>query len=154
MNPNGRVPVAEIEGEFFWESNTIVRCLAAIYGKGTLWIEDPKMRAHAEKWMDWSITSARNAIVDAYMGTYRDGDPDLVERSKAASTRVWEVPEEVLVNSDYLVGDDFSIADISTGVLVYRHVGLGLPLTPAVDAWYGRLQKRPAYREIVMIPHT
>src|SRR5487761_2745206 len=46
MNPNGLVPVIEDGGTVLWESNAIVRYLAAKYGKGTLWPEDPAGRAH------------------------------------------------------------------------------------------------------------
>jgi glutathione S-transferase len=37
MNPNGRVPTL-VDGDLvLWESNVIVRYLAAKHGKGTLW---------------------------------------------------------------------------------------------------------------------
>jgi len=36
MNPNGLVPTLEEEGFFLWESNSIVRYLAAKYGAGLL----------------------------------------------------------------------------------------------------------------------
>ncbi len=44
MNPNGLVPVIEDGATVLWESNAIVRYLAAKYGKGTLW---PKTRRRA-----------------------------------------------------------------------------------------------------------
>jgi glutathione S-transferase len=53
MNPNGLVPVIEDGGTVLWESNAIVRYLGAKYGKGSLWAEDPAVRAQSDKWMDW-----------------------------------------------------------------------------------------------------
>lgn len=41
-----------------WESNTIVRYLAAQYGQGRLWVENPARRAQGEKWMDWANPDA------------------------------------------------------------------------------------------------
>src|SRR5215471_624243 len=41
MNPHGRVPVI-VDGETtVWESHAILRYLAARYGAGTFWSEDP-----------------------------------------------------------------------------------------------------------------
>src|SRR5690606_22701182 len=57
MNPNRRIPVLQ-DGELgLWESNAIVRYLAARYGAGTLWAEDPAQRSEADRWMDWMVTT-------------------------------------------------------------------------------------------------
>ncbi|WP_019443789.1 MULTISPECIES: glutathione S-transferase, partial [Brucella] len=56
-NPNGLVPLLEDGETILWESNVIVRYLAAAYGKDSLWIENPAKRAQAEKWMDWVSTT-------------------------------------------------------------------------------------------------
>lgn len=37
LNPNGLVPVIEDGGTVVWESNAVVRYLAAKYGAGGLW---------------------------------------------------------------------------------------------------------------------
>ncbi len=53
LNPNGLVPTIE-DGPFvLWESNAIVRYLTAKHSSGKLWPEDHKVRAEADKWMDW-----------------------------------------------------------------------------------------------------
>ena len=56
MNPNGLVPLLRDDetDATLWESNTIVRYLAAQYGQGRLWVENPARRAQGEKWMDWA----------------------------------------------------------------------------------------------------
>ena len=56
MNPNGLVPLLRDDetDATLWESNTIVRYLAAQYGQGRLWVESPARRAQGEKWMDWA----------------------------------------------------------------------------------------------------
>jgi glutathione S-transferase len=40
MNPHGRVPVINDEGTIVWESHSILRYLAACYGRSTFWSED------------------------------------------------------------------------------------------------------------------
>ena len=42
MNPNSRVPTIDDDGFVLWESNAIVRYLAAKHGAGTLWPSDLK----------------------------------------------------------------------------------------------------------------
>src|SRR5215813_12229612 len=69
MNPNGLVPTLEEEDGFLlWESNSIVRYLAARHGAGTLEPADPHARARAGQWMDWQLSVAGPAIHDAFWG--------------------------------------------------------------------------------------
>src|SRR3546814_18401891 len=56
-NPMGLVPTIEHDGFVLWESQAIVRYLAGLYGQGTLWPEDPRPRAEADKWMDWNLSA-------------------------------------------------------------------------------------------------
>src|ERR1700710_2745880 len=51
MNPNSLVPTLEEDGFILWESNSIVRYLAAKYGAGTLEPTSPQERARASQWM-------------------------------------------------------------------------------------------------------
>jgi glutathione S-transferase len=54
LNPNGLVPMLKDGDDVLWESNSIVRYLAAQYGAETLWQAVPIQRAKSEKWMDWA----------------------------------------------------------------------------------------------------
>lgn len=47
MNPNGLVPLLKdaTTDVVLWESNTIIRYLAAQYGQNRLWVESPAERA-------------------------------------------------------------------------------------------------------------
>lgn len=55
LNPNGLVPTISDGGFVLWESNVIVRYLAAKHGMGTLCPEDLAERADADRWMDWQM---------------------------------------------------------------------------------------------------
>src|SRR5262245_41564498 len=57
MNPHGRVPVIDDGGLVVWESHTILRFLAARYGRGSFWSDDAGARSQVERWMDWSQTT-------------------------------------------------------------------------------------------------
>src|SRR5512132_2654042 len=67
MNPNGLVPtLEEDDGFLLWESNSVVRYLAAKHGAGTLEPADPRARARAGQWMDWQLPVASPAIFPAF----------------------------------------------------------------------------------------
>ena len=60
MNPNGLVPTLEEEDGFLlWESNSIVRYLAAKHKATVLEPADLRTRANASKWMDWQLSVCR-----------------------------------------------------------------------------------------------
>ena len=59
--PEPADPGARGRPAVIWESNAIVRYLAAHYGAGALWPEDPGHRALADRWMDWQITTLQPA---------------------------------------------------------------------------------------------
>jgi glutathione S-transferase len=48
MNPHGRIPVIRDGEAAVWESHTILRYLAARYGQGRFWSDDPVARARVE----------------------------------------------------------------------------------------------------------
>src|SRR5262245_38784530 len=55
-NPNGLIPVIEDEGFVLYESNAIVRYLAAKHATGSLWPAELAKRADVDRWMEWQST--------------------------------------------------------------------------------------------------
>ena len=86
MNPNGLVPLLRDDESdlILWESNAIVRYLAAQYGQKRLWIDSPARRAEAEKWMDWANQTLSNAHRGILMGLVRT-PPPLMPVAKSAT---------------------------------------------------------------------
>lgn len=161
MNPNGLVPTLQ-DGDFFlWESNTIVRYLAATYGKDKLWIEDPKNRAQAEKWMDWALSALFIPFGTILQQKVRlpkeQRDPALAQSAIAKFEQGLALIEQELAKTGWLSGENFGIGDIVPGVAVYYYYELKLYgdlKFPNVESWYKRLSERPAYRKTVMTPIT
>lgn len=143
-----------------WESNTIVRYLAARYGAGTLLIEDPAARAQAEKWMDWTLGTVVRPFVDVFWGMVRtpeaQRDMEKIKAGIAACNQVLAIADAELARQPYLSGESFGIGDIPLGVLAYGWFGMPIERAdlPALKAWYDRLTERPAYGKAVMIPLT
>src|SRR3954464_12048375 len=64
MNPNGLVPTLEEEDGFLlWESNSIMRYLAAKHRSAVLEPKDAHARALASQWMDWQLSVLGPAIM-------------------------------------------------------------------------------------------
>src|SRR5918994_5669117 len=57
MNPNGLVPTLDEDGFVLWESHAIVRYLARKHGLGTLYPDDARIAADADRWMEWYSTT-------------------------------------------------------------------------------------------------
>jgi glutathione S-transferase len=159
MNPHGRVPVIDDAGSVVWESQTILRYLAAKYGHGRFWSDDPAERSLAERWMDWSQASLQpDFLMGVFWGFYRtpEGQRDLpaIATKIGACARHFELLDRILADRAYLCGERLTLADIPAGTSLYRYFEIDIerPAIPNVEAWYRRLQERPAYREHVMVP--
>jgi glutathione S-transferase len=160
MNPNSLVPTIEDDGFVLWESHTIVRYLAAKHAAGTLWPTDLRVRADAERWMDWAF-SFQNAMRDVFWGLIRTPpekrDMKAIEAGAKRSSELLEaVLEPALAGKDYLTGKNFTMGDIPVGCEVQRwmRVPIGRPRLPNVEAWFERLRARPAFLKIVDVRLT
>jgi glutathione S-transferase len=159
MNPHGWVPVLEDGDTKLWESHTILRYLAARYGRGSFWSDDPSARGRVEGWMDWSQTALQpDFLIGVFWGYYRtpeaQRDWPAINKSLARCTAHFQLLDGILADQPFLVGEQLSLADIPAGTSLYRYFELDIdhPKLPNVYAWYERLRQRPAYREHVMIP--
>ena len=160
LNPNGVVPTIE-DGDFvLWESNSIVRYLVNKYEGGKLVPRTPEGRGDANRWMDWQLTTMNAAMVPVFFGMVRtpedQRDMAAIEKAVKEAGARWEIVERHLEGRNYLAGESFSIGDVPLGIWAYRWFAMAIdrPRLPNVEAWYGRLQERPPYREHVMIPLT
>jgi glutathione S-transferase len=159
MNPHGRVPVIDDDGFVVWESHSIVRYLGARHGSGTIWPTDPAERSLADRWMDWSLATLQRDFMDLFWGYYRtpeaQRDRARIDESIARCDRHYRLLDRHLADRPYLAGGQFTMADIPAGTTLYRYFTLDLPRAPVphVEAWYGRLAERPAYRAHVMRPY-
>ena len=158
-NPNGLVPTLEDGDVVLWESNSIVRYLAARYGKGGLWPEDPGARARSDRWMDWMLTRLLPALTPPFWNLIRTPPERRNQADIDAGLRkleqLWPMVEAAL-SEPYIAGKDLTIGDIPLGVCVYRWRGLPIerPSLPRLEAYFARLSERPAYRSEVMQPLT
>jgi glutathione S-transferase len=159
MNPIGRIPVIDDSGTIVWESHAILRYLAARYGQEKFWSDDPGERSQSDRWMDWSQTTLQpDFLIGVYWGFYRTPDTQrnwaAIHDKIARCAAHFRLIDEVLTDRKFLCGNYLTLADIPVGTSLFRYFELEIdrPSLPNVEAWYGRLQQRVAYRESVMVP--
>jgi glutathione S-transferase len=158
LNPNRLVPTIEDDGVVLWESNVIVRYLAAKHAPGRLIPNDIVARAKAEMWMDWQQSALAPGMGPLFVGLIRT-PPEKRDLAaiKARGERVEKamaILDAHLAGKTYVNGDSFTVADIPVGCGVYRWYALPIehPKLPHLRAWYERLAKRRPFAEHVMLP--
>jgi len=158
MNPNGRVPTIEDDGFVLWESNAIVRYLSAKHGAGTLWPQDLRQRADADRWMDWTTSTVAPALTPVFWGLIRTPPEKRnmasIEAEAEKVGQAFQALEQSLEGRDHVAGKSFTMGDIPLGAFVHRWYALAVkrPKLPRVEAYYERLQERAPYKKHVMLP--
>ncbi|WP_404481617.1 glutathione S-transferase family protein [Novosphingobium sp. BL-52-GroH] len=158
-NPNRLIPTIEDGKVVLWESNAILRYMAAEYGGERWFARDPIDRALADRWMDWQFTYAAAQGVP-FLSHARiprqDWDHDAIARGIDECARHLAVMDKYLGEKPWLSGGQFGIGDIPMGVYAYTWFSLAFekPEFPAVADWYARIRQRPGFASQVMIPLT
>ena len=145
------IPMIDDDGFVLWEGNAIARYLAAKHPESGLLPEDPRRRAETEAWMDYQLSTGRVPI-HALMRDRLDADGIQFHARELA--KIMQVVEVTLADRPYLMGTDFTLADIPLGIVTYRWFVLDIerPPMPNIEAWYDRLSSRPAFREWIFPP--
>jgi glutathione S-transferase len=151
-NPNGRVPVLELEdGSFLAESNAILWYLA----EATPFLPEEgerRQRAEVLQWMFFEQYSHEpNIATVRFWLTHKTPLTPLIELSMPAKRAQGEaalaVMERHLATRRFFVGERYTIADIA--LYAYTHVagegGFDLAPHPAVRGWLERVSEQPRY---------
>lgn len=149
LNPNGKVPVLELEdGRTLSESNAILYYLA----DGSAFVPTERwQRAQTLSWMNFEQYSHEPYIAVARfiagwtpLDSPRRADlPRLRERGGEALA----VMEHHLRAHDWFSGERYGIADIALFAYtdVAGHGGIALSSFPAVQAWLARVRATPGF---------
>lgn len=160
-NPNGLVPLIEEDGLVLWESNTIVRYLAARHAPDSSWYpSDVRQRAEAEKWMDWVTSSLATTFRPLFWGMLRtpaeQRDWVAINAAHKTCAQVLSIADQALARQPYLSGDALGVGDVPLGCFAYAWFEMPIerPEMRHLRAWYERLKERPAYQVAVMTALT
>jgi glutathione S-transferase len=150
LNPVGMVPVIDDGGVIVWESNVIVRYLAASRASDLL-PTAPAARAHVEQWMDWQASDLNNSWRAPLQVLARGNSGYADARAVAAAVDTLNanvaVIEAQLAKSKYVAGEAFTVADlvIALSLVRWRSIPMARPGTPHVDRYLGRLGERTGF---------
>jgi glutathione S-transferase len=156
-NPNGKVPTLEdSDGTVVWESPAILVYLAEKHPEKNLLPKDAMARTDALRWMFWNASHLEAAVFG--VGFERIVKPMLLKQPTdearvavylADFARFAPVLNAHLEGREWIVGQQFSIADIALGTTVEFGAMAKLDLAPYrhLGAWLGRLSARESWKK-------
>lgn len=149
MNPNGKVPLLEVEpGRWLAESNAILCYLAE---GSPLWPQDAWGRAQVLQWLFFEQYSHEPYIAVArFICLWLDAQHERraeLPRLRERGAQALAVMERQLQAQPYMAGAQYSIADIA--LFAYTHAaadgGFDLAHYPQVQAWLQRVREQPGF---------
>ena len=152
--PWGKVPAIEDDGVSMCESGAILEYVLERYGNGRL---APKPgtpeRAAFLQWVHFAEATATPPLGDIVRHTIFKPEaeriPAVVEDARARVAACLAVVERALDGKDYLLGAEFSAADVMMGVtlLIARRLKALDDRYPKLNAYLARLEARPALQK-------
>ena len=154
--PFGKVPAIEDDGVSMFESGAILEYLLERYGEGRLAPTlDSPLRSAFLQWVHFAEATAFTGLGNiAWHTRFRDDAekiPEAIDDYRTWATAALETLDQALAGQDYLLGSDFSAADIMVGysVLVARGLQILGDDQPRLVAYLARLTARPAFRKVL-----
>jgi glutathione S-transferase len=154
-NPNGKVPVIEVDGKCLWESPAILYRIAAEHRETRPLLPDSEADiADMLKWMFWHASHLEPAInAIAFERLFRkpltEEDPvqEKIDEHMPTFQQFASVLDAHLHNKQWLLGELFSVADIALGTTLEMAQLADIPLNdfPGLRGWLRRLTSRPSW---------
>jgi glutathione S-transferase len=151
INPNGRLPVIVDDQFVLFESLAITLYLAKKYGKlypGTL-----EGEAKAWQWSFWAIAEVDRGVniwsLHAVRLPPQERNAALREEALKVIAAPFQVLDAALAKTPYLLGDDFTVADLNVAAVISRAIDMDLSAVPHLKAWLSRCLGRPAARAAI-----
>ena len=159
MNPNAVVPTISDDGFVLWESNVIVRYIAAKHSPGVLWPSDLRERADADRWMDWQQTTFNPPLTGIFWDRVRTPGkmpPEQLAQFRQKLDKAIGILETALGSREWMGGKAFNMADCVIAPGVHRYLNLPGERQPApnLERYYKAVMQRPAARQLLTTPIT
>jgi glutathione S-transferase len=162
INPNGKIPSIDDAGFRLWESMAINVYLAKKHNSPLL-PQDLQSEARVLQWSFWVMTEVEKYLLtvllqrmefppDSQAGKYfrerNPKNPDAEQQAIEALKKPLSVLNEQLTGRDFLLGDEFTLADLNVASILSWAIAskLDLSATPELQQWLARCLARPAAR--------
>jgi glutathione S-transferase len=154
INPNGRLPVIVDDGFVLLESLAITLYLAKKHSLGKLYPATLEGEARAWQWSFWAIAEVDRGVNIWSLHAVRLPPQERNAALREEALKVIAAPFAVLdaalakipYKTPYLLGDDFTVADLNVAAVISRAIDMDLSATPHLKAWLTRCLERPAAR--------
>ncbi len=151
--PVGKIPVLEDDGVTIFESGAILEYILERHGEGRLAppIGSP-LRGPFLQWMHYAEGTAAPPMSVILWHVFYRGDagefPGFIDAWRERAHDGLLVVERALAGNDYLLGAEFSAADIMIGFTLgaARILGVLDDRLPNLAAYLARLEGRPAFQ--------
>jgi glutathione S-transferase len=153
IHPMGLVPAMTIDNEPLFESAAMCLALADAHPEKNL-APSPtaKERGQYYQWIFFSCNHLEPQLMDYFLHTQRlpeaQRDHNRAEAAKNQFTQNLEILAPNLDKNNYLLGANFSVADILVGSSLMWANMMKLVENKAVLSYLGRIQDRPAFQKI------
>lgn len=148
LNPNGEIPTIIDDGMVIYESTAIIEYLNDEYPEPPLLPEDSFGRARVRMVEDYCDLHFYRALYGCLLKGKIQGKP-LEDSDKAPVAVALKRLEEYLGKSNYIAGDQVSLADFAalTGLVSLEPLGVGDLLTSAsLKKYLERMKKHAGYK--------
>ncbi|MFL2526516.1 MAG: glutathione S-transferase family protein [Candidatus Azotimanducaceae bacterium] len=149
INPNGRIP-ALIDGDLkLFESMAINLYLTKHYAED-LYPANPNDEAKANQWSVWAISEIEplqmQIVIQKFFVPKDKQDQAEIDQASKGLVRPLKVLDHALRDSDYLLGEKFSVADLNVAgvMLLLKAVNFDFDPFQNVSAWIDKCHARPA----------
>ncbi|MBI3436379.1 MAG: glutathione S-transferase family protein [Proteobacteria bacterium] len=148
LNPNAKVPTL-VDGEVvIWESNTILRYLAALHAP-QLNGANPAERSNVQRWMDWLLASLNTP----YVAVFKDAKKEPAERSADFAAQSADLVAQLAILDGHIAGKPFfalgrfTLADVALAPIVTRCLDFPIerPGFPELTRWQKAIAARDAF---------
>ena len=150
LNPNGRLPLIVDDDFVLFESLAITLYLAKKHSYGKLYPATLQGEAKAWQWSFWAISEVDRGVNIWSLHAVRlpPAERDAAKRDEALAVLVapFRVLDAALAQHGYLLGDEFTVADLNVAAVISRAVDMDLSAAPNLKSWLVRCLDRPAAR--------
>jgi len=150
VNPNGHVPTLDDNGTILWESMAINLYVAEKYGKAPLWPSTVEGHGACYQWSLWGMTEVETRLIEIFEHRIMLPAAQRDEKVALAAVEKLKAPLKVLDDhlrkSEYLLGKEFTIADLNVASVmsIARYIQLDLSSVPTAEKWLQKCLGRPA----------